>query len=242
MTNEQFEEQCTAFALNALSEEEQQEFRQSLSSINEEQKNLYNQIMLTTAQLAASVDPLEPDQSVKSRLIDQISEQSKPNNIFSIRTFAFAAAAIIIAVFSVNFFQTGTTENQFQANGIVLISHEVELPESFCVAAKEVKLHSSHGDKSASVIWCEYHNLGYLKVNNLEKLTANKSYQVWMLDENSKNKSIGVIKKDDTINSKVFEIRHILNLNPSKDTNFMISIEDGDGSKDPKGESYLVSS
>ena len=242
MNNEQFEELCSAYVLDALDSNEQLEFGTYLKTASDKEKEFYSQMLSCALQFPLSVDEENPSDKLKLQIMNTIS--NKKNNIISFRSILYAAAAIILTVFSFNYFSIEQIEqNHLLANGIMLISQESQLPKTFCHAAKNINLVSKSGQtESAKLIWCDYHQIAFLKVDRISDLSNDKSYQIWMSDDAGNSSSVGVLKAHHNIQNKVFNIRHILNLKPQADHQFSVTVEPLNGTQKSIGQPYLVSS
>jgi anti-sigma-K factor RskA len=67
-----FEELCSGYVLNALSPLEREEFEALLREADAEQRELYVELQSAANQLAFSIEPGEPAESVKAALLDSI--------------------------------------------------------------------------------------------------------------------------------------------------------------------------
>lgn len=123
--NEQFEELCAGYVLNALDENEREQFEQMLEDATEEQQRLYQKLSSAANQLAFAADENEPLESLRDRLMAQIradagekpassaasattiekEQDQEDKNTFSWATFSAAAAfALLIVSLSLLFY------------------------------------------------------------------------------------------------------------------------------------------
>ena len=245
MTKEQFEELCSAYVLDSLDEQSNIEFQAYLKTTSTEEKKIYNDFRICILQLPLSVQSVEPSINVKETLISRISKNKSSNNIFSFRTIIYVAAAIILAFFTFDFFNSEIDEgkNHLLNNGIMLISHESELPKTFCHSAQNVSLVSNNGQaESAKLTWCQFHKIGYLQINNIADLQKDQSYQLWMTNSEGESTSVGVLEAHQNIKNKVYDIHHLINLKPTANNHFSVTIEALNGVKKSFGKTHLFSS
>jgi anti-sigma-K factor RskA len=79
--NEKFEELCAGYVLNALDENERQEFEQLFKEASEKEKRFYKQMKSSAHQLAFTIEQSVPSASVKKQLMDKIrSEKDSGTN------------------------------------------------------------------------------------------------------------------------------------------------------------------
>src|SRR5699024_4085760 len=67
--NDQFEELCSGYVLQALDSDERAHFEQLLEDATEEQQELYRELRSVANQLAFSVDQSAPSEAVKEQLM-----------------------------------------------------------------------------------------------------------------------------------------------------------------------------
>ncbi|MCB0279542.1 MAG: hypothetical protein KDD94_08580, partial [Calditrichaeota bacterium] len=183
MTNEQFEELCSAYVLKSLNQNETDEFKKYLETANENEREFYKQALNCSLQLPLSATSAEPSQLVKNKILSQVDTSRRSTSIFPLRYILYSAAAVLIAILSLNLFSSNPVpvENHLLENGVMLISHEAQLPSSFCHSAKNISLVSADGkSESAKLIWCDFHRISYLQINEMSDLEAGESYQLWI--------------------------------------------------------------
>ena len=79
---DRFDELCSAYVLDALTEEERCEFEGMLKRADDQQLQLYHEMRQVGDHLAASVRHEEPPPKVKNQLMSRIRERTKPSSLF----------------------------------------------------------------------------------------------------------------------------------------------------------------
>ena len=74
---ERFKELCAGYVLNALEQNEREEFEQMLAEASPKQRALFQQMWSTANQLAFTVEKSEPSPKLKDRLMAEVREQSQ---------------------------------------------------------------------------------------------------------------------------------------------------------------------
>src|SRR5699024_2716178 len=74
--NDQFEELCSGYVLQALDSDEREHFEQLLEDATEEQQELYRALRSAANQLAFSVNQSAPSEAVKEQLMAKVRADS----------------------------------------------------------------------------------------------------------------------------------------------------------------------
>lgn len=254
---DRFEELCTAYVLDALTQEERQEFQTMLEKADEEQLQLYHDMVRVSNHLAASVRHEKPAPQVKEQLMSRIREGAEDTSAIKRIAarlkldeprFAVAAATILVliavslAVYSV----TLNSELRSSYVRIEQLRNEMQKKEDLLeiLSSRDIDVVIMSGQKArpdayGKVIWDPGQQQAILQVANLPSVPKDKDYQLWMIKD-QKPVSAGVFSVKGSSKDNFFKIEQLQQANRKQLNAFAITLEPKGGVPQPTGDMYLL--
>jgi anti-sigma-K factor RskA len=267
--NEHFEELCAAYVLNALDNEEQQEFEGLLEEADQDELEIFHGFRSTATQLSFTVEREEPPASIREQIIERVmadaaktesatpitSTKEEEENGFSRAAMAIAASfalllitlALVFYAFNLNS-ELGNKDdliNQKDAQ-ITELQNEVQQKEELLsiLEARSVDLVMMAGlevnpNGYGKVIWDSEKQQALLQVSNLPSVPTGKEYQFWLI-KNNKPVSAGLFAVNDPARDSFFKIEKMVDANKQNANAFAITLEPEGGSQQPTGDMYML--
>jgi Anti-sigma-K factor rskA, C-terminal len=261
MDKEKFKELCSLYFLDALNEEELQEFNEALKSGNEEFIKIYNDLKTITFYLPFSAEQVEPSAKVKTELFKKI-RQSQTNNIRTRSAFdkmisflglenpkfAFGYTFIFLLglIIAIYFIYQKNNTIKSQETAIVELTNKIEKDQEILniLSSKKIDIVIMNGLEVnpagyGKIIFNPADKTAILQVSNLPKTAEDKDYQLWTI-QNKKPLDNGIfsIKRD---NEKTYFLITNIKVSELNDINaFAITLEPKGGVPQPTGKMYLL--
>lgn len=256
INNNTFEELCSGFVLNALSDAEEREFRSMLEQASPEQLAYYEEMKAVAAEMALLSASEEPSPAVKERLMNSVAPAKEPAPIRQMTWYRFAAAASVIFIlmsvglffYSQNLMDKVENQSEVIANQQTTIEHlesEVERKEELLtiLEARDVDLVLMDGMAEMSpngygkVVWDKVGGRALLQVANIPSVPSDKDYQLWFIVDGQPI-SAGVFAVDDPAQDNFFKIEQLQS--SATEGAFAITMEPKGGMPQPTGDMYLL--
>jgi anti-sigma-K factor RskA len=251
-----FEELCTGFVLNALSEDEERQFRSMLEQASDEQLTFFEEMKAIASEIAVLSSSETPSPAVKERLMDTVAASKKPAPTRQMTWYRFAAAAsVIFILMSIGlFFYSQNLTDQVESQSEVIadqqttierLESEVERKEELLtiLEARDVDLVIMDGMADMSpngygkVVWDKVGGRALLQVANIPSVPIDKDYQLWFI-VNGQPISAGVFAVDDPAKDNFFKIEQLQS--SAAEGAFAITMEPKGGMPQPTGDMYLL--
>jgi anti-sigma-K factor RskA len=261
--SDRFEELCAGYVLNALDEDEKHEFEAMMQEADQEQIETYQALRSAANNLAMTVEPAEPSDSVEKELMKRIREDAGPSiedasnveagkakNSHSLFRFRMAiAASIVLLLVSVAFIIYSVTLHSRvndQQTEITRLKKVVKKNRKMLsiLGARTVDLVILKGQKVnpagyGKVIWDPKKQKALLQVSNLPAVPPGKDYQLWLI-KNGKPVPAGVFDVNGASKNSFFAIQQLAKATRQNADAFAITLEPKGGSSKPTGDMYLV--
>lgn len=253
-----FETLCAGYVLGSLDPEETKEFEKMLPNASEDQKKLYNDLLMVHHELALVPGPVSPPAALEDEIIRNLprqttskpEKQNKPDS--SIRfmpgIYKAAAAILLIAALSLSYisYQLSNTVDSQQTQ-LSELRTEMERQEQLLniLSAREVTFVNMDGlDPSpegyGKIIWDPEQGRAVLQLANLPTPPADRDYQLWLIKEGENPISAGVFNFDQPSTDLFFQVEQ-LNERPSELSNtFAVTLEPKGGVPQPTGDMFLA--
>ncbi len=253
-----FEELCVGFVLNAISDEEEAQFKEMLATADEQQLQLYEDMRNIAAEMALLTYDSEPSSDVKEQLLEiawaSVHARSGTNVHYLSRYRVAAAAAVVFLLSTLGlFFFNQNLESDLEStqelvaqkeSTIRLLETEVEQKSELLaiLEARDVDLVLMDGQDVnpngfGKVVWDKENGQALLQVANMPAVPTAKEYQLWILINNQPF-SAGVFAVNDPAKDNFFKIQQ---LNQSANEGaFAITLEPEGGSPQPTGDMYML--
>ncbi|SMO72989.1 anti-sigma factor [Gracilimonas mengyeensis] len=255
--NERFEELCSGYVLNILSEEEKQEFEQLLASASEEQLALFEDMKAAAAEMALLTKLETPPEELKTSLLNKIEESGATRApVHKMRWYRVAVAAsfILVAATLGLFYYSQSLQDQLQSSeqlisqqrsAIQRLETEVQQKEELLtiLEARDVDLVMMDGTEEMSpngygkVVWDKEGGRALLQVANIPSVPSDKDYQLWFILDGQPI-SAGVFSVDDPERDNFFKIEQLSS--SANQGAFAITMEPKGGMPQPTGDMYLL--
>jgi len=267
--NEKFEELCAGYVLHSLDAEGCRKFEQMLEHASEEEQKLFESLASAANQLAFTVEPAKPTDSVKKRLIAEITSQKEKQEIESVsdkmgasesgvsetedtefnwQAFAISVSfALLIVSLSLVFYAFNLrSQVSHQKTQIVQLKNELQKKEELLsmLGSRDVDMVIMSGmevnpNGYGKIIWDPKKQQALLQVSNLPPTPKDKNYQLWIINDN-KPVSAGVFATNDK-GVNFFKIDKMVQANEQQSANaFAITLERKGGAQQPTGDMYLM--
>ncbi|WP_018127017.1 anti-sigma factor [Balneola vulgaris] len=260
--NTLFEELCIGSVLNALSAEEEKQFKVLLEDTSKEQQLLYQDMQHIASEMALLAYTDKPSEKVKEQLLEMAwasvhSRGSAEATVHYLSRYRIAAAAAVVFMMMTlgMFIFNQNLENDLderstviteQQTTIQLLETEVERKEELLaiLEARDVDLILMDGlnvnpNGYGKVVWDKDNGQALLQVANLPTVPTAKDYQLWFVINNQPI-SAGVFSVNDPLKDNFFKIQE-LNQQATSGA-FAITLEPEGGSPQPTGDMYLLGS
>ena len=263
--NEEFEELCAGYVLDALEPAERDRFEDMLQEADERRLKLYHRMRSVANQLALTVEPSDPSVSVKEKLLEQIRSdeddtatdisvtEDKDNGIDWGMLGIAASFALLLVTLSLFFYTLNLNQQlnsrearlEEQQSRIASLQQEIERKEEMLaiLEAREVDLVMMAGldvnpEGYGKIIWDSESNRALLQVSNLPPVPSDKDYQLWII-KNNKPVSAGIFAVNDPQQDNFFKIEQIAAQEQAADA-FAVTMEPKGGMPQPTGDMYLL--
>ncbi|MGD8426053.1 MAG: anti-sigma factor [Balneolaceae bacterium] len=265
--NEKFEELCASYVLNALDENDRREFEYMLAQATDEELDLYQRLSSTANQLAFTIEPNEPPESLKKRVMAQIQtggtdkstatgspSKLKEESGFEWQSFAVAASfALLIVTLSLIFYsfnlrsQISKKESLLDSKETVIVQLKNELQKKnemlSILGAQDIDMILMAGMDAnpngyGKVIWDPENQQALLQVSNLPPVPKDKTYQLWLIKDN-KPVSAGVFATENN-GDNFFKIEKMAKTDKQSANAFAVTLEPKGGVPQPTGDMYLM--
>lgn len=265
---EHFEELCSAYVLNALDTEEQQEFEKMLHDAEEEQLQFFHELHAAANQLAFTVERAKPSAAVKDQLMNRIQSDADgaatspkaavtddQSSGFSRSALAMAASFALLLItlalvfYSFNLYSEINNKEDMIAERdatITELKNEVQQKEELLsiLEARSVDLVVMAGldvnpNGYGKVIWDPEKKQALLQVSNLPEVPEGKDYQLWLI-KNNKPTSAGVFAVNTTGQGSFFKVEQLVQADQQSANAFAITLEPKGGSQQPTGDMYML--
>tara|TARA_R110002096_G_scaffold329006_6_gene523095 strand:+ start:63112 stop:63906 length:795 start_codon:yes stop_codon:yes gene_type:complete len=258
--NNQFEELCTGYVLNALTNDENSEFLSLLESASEEQNQLFEDMKIIASEMALLATQQQPSEHIKEQFLQMAwaSVNSKHGaNVHYLPRFRFAAAAsVVFMMLSLGlFFFNQNLKNDLTNSSDLLAQRDVTIRELkteidqksellAILEARDVDLILMDGldvnpTGYGKVVWDKDNGQALLQVANLPNVPLSKDYQLWFV-VNNQPISAGVFAVNNSEKDNFFKIEQFQQ--SASDGAFAITLEPEGGSPQPTGDMYLLGS
>lgn len=268
LNEEQFEELCAGYVLNALEPEEREQFEEMLQNASQEQKELFHSMKTAANQVAFTIEENQTPEVVKQRIMDQVkaeqedpvtdgsglSSDNKESNKFDWGTLAVAASfALLLVTLSLVFYSFNLSGEISDKEKIIVeqqeqiteLQNEIQQKEELLtiLESREVDLVMMSGmevnpNGYGKIIWDPASNRALLQVSNLPAVPSDKDYQLWII-RNNKPVSAGVFAVNDPGKDSFFKIEEITSNEQQADA-FAVTMEPKGGMPQPTGDMYLM--
>lgn len=266
--NEQFEELCAGYVLNALEPGERRQFEEMLQNASQEQKTLLQNMKTAAAQIAFTVEENQAPDVVKQRIMNQVkADQEEPvsggsglspgdeeTKGFDWGTLAVAASfALLLVTLSLVFYSFNLNREISGKEDIIVeqqeqiteLQNEIQQNEELLtiLESREVDLVIMSGmevnpNGYGKIIWDSESNRALLQVSNLPAVPSDKVYQLWII-RNNKPVSAGVFAVNNPGKDSFFKIEEIAFGEQQADA-FAVTMEPKGGMPQPTGDMYLM--
>lgn len=267
--NEQFEELCAGYVLDALEPEERSEFEQLLQNASEEELELFQRMRTAANQMAFSVKDTEAPEAVKERILDQVraeEEEIEESNIttmppgkedsesFDRTTFAIAASFALLLVTLSLVFYSFNLSFEISDKEEVIQEQQARISELQNEVAQKEELLSILESREVDLVLMsgmEANPNGYGKIIwDSESKRALLQVSNLPAVPSDKDYQLWIIKNNKPVSAGVFAVN-----NPGKDSFFKIEEMDGTeqsadafavtmepkgGMPQPTGDMYLM--
>lgn len=197
----QFQENIAAYALGALDQEEAVQLEEHLQSCQECQHELADYQSIAVG-LLESVPPIAPDPKVKNALAARLpndgTEPSSPtlwSKLQSLFQFSFGKAAAVVAViFLVGLNIISLIQIRDLRAQQVELAQRIQAEQSAIalLAYPGTQIISASETRSGSLLINTRSNTAILLTHDLPELPADKTYQIWLIDEQGNRVSGGL--------------------------------------------------
>ncbi len=261
--NENFEELCAAYVLNALDNEDRRSFETMLKSASESERRLFNELQAAANQLVFTVDAGEtPSAEVKEAVMAHTEDEDKTvaageeqkSNRFALAvaaSFALFIITVALVFYAFNLYGTINDKEEIiarQQAQIIELKNEVQRREELLsiLSARTVDLVVMSGleantDGYGKVIWDPEKERALLQVSNLPPEPPGKDYQLWLI-KNNQPLPAGVFSVNATGEASFFKIEELPDVSEQAAGAFAVTLEPEGGVPQPTGEMYLLGS
>lgn len=263
--NEQFEELCAGYVLNALEPEERKAFEQMLEQADDEQLELFQKLKSAADNLAFGTERLEPGEIVKERLFQAINDDleeyrekedgedaSSPVNRTTLAiaaSFALLIVSLSLIFYSLNLSSQLDTKNETieeQQAAISELNRELEQKNELLeiLESREVNMVVMRGMEASpegygKIIWDAQNEQALLQVSNLPPVPNDMEYQLWIIRDN-KPVSAGMFAVHDPGRDAFFKIERMDSTSRQATNAFAVTLEPKGGMPQPTGDMYLM--
>lgn len=253
-----FEALCAGYVLGSLSSEEKREFENMLSEASDDQKRLYEDMVMVKDELALAAEPSTPSPGLENKIINNLPNKQALRNpdenntnkskIVKLRIYKIAAAilfAVSLSLIYVSYELSDTVATQHSR--ITELRTELEKQEQLLnvLSAREVTFVNMSGQDPSpegygKIIWDPEQGRAVLQLANLPAPPSDRDYQLWLIKEGENPISAGVFNFDQPSRDLFFQVEQ-LNEEPSPVSNtFAVTLEPKGGVPQPTGDMFLA--
>lgn len=267
--NEQFEELCAGYVLNALEPGEREEFHDMLQTASDEQLELFRKMQSAANQIAFTVEENKAPSIVMQRILDQIqgeqeedtssevtgiSSADKESTGFDRGSFAIAASFALLLVTLSLIFYSFNLSSEISDKEEIIVEQQTQITELQSEIQQKEELLSILESREVDLVimsGMEVNPNGYGKIIwdseskrallQVSNLPAVPTDKEYQLwiIKNNKPVSAGLFAVDDPKKDSFFKLEEISADEQNADA-FAVTMEPKGGMPQPTGDMYLM--
>lgn len=267
--NEQFEELCAGYVLNALEPGEREEFHDMLQTASDEQLELFRKMQSAANQIAFTVEENKAPSIVMQRILDQIqgeqeedtssevtgiSSADKESTGFDRGSFAIAASFALLLVTLSLIFYSFNLSSEISDKEEIIVEQQTQITELQSEIQQKEELLSILESREVDLVimsGMEVNPNGYGKIIwdsesnrallQVSNLPAVPTDKEYQLwiIKNNKPVSAGLFAVDDPNKDSFFKLEEISADEQNADA-FAVTMEPKGGMPQPTGDMYLM--